>query len=103
MPKQIKRAGRGISVSSRIPEVAMLRGQNKSAAQITKSMGLSAATLNQRIIPALNIMQQVTKIIALHNQADFTDPQIATIMDVDESFVQLVLNDYQDNIDKWTA
>jgi len=108
MAKKAQRRGRpnggGISITTRIPEIARLRDQNKSAAQITKATGINAASLNQRVIPALNILHQVTKIIALHNcQADFTDPQIAAIMDVDESFVQLVLNDYQGNIEKWIA
>jgi len=106
MAKQTRRGrpnGGGISITSRIPEVARLREQNKSAAQITKATGINAASLNQRVIPALNVLRQVTKIIALHNQADFNDAQIAAIMNVDESFVQLVLNDYQDNIDKWIA
>lgn len=106
MAKQARRGrpnGGGISITTRIPEVARLRDQNKSAAQITKATGINAASLNQRVIPALNVLRQVTKIIALHNQADFHDGQIAAIMDVDESFVQLVLNDYQDNIDKWIA
>lgn len=106
MAKQARRGrpnGGGISITTRLPEVARLRDQNKSAAQITKATGVNPASLNQRYIPALNILRQVTKIIVLHNQADFTDPQIAAIMDVDESFVQLVLNDYQDNIEKWIA
>lgn len=107
MAKKAQRRGRpnggGITITTRIPEVARLRDQNKSAAQITKATGINAASLNQRVIPALNVLRQVTKIIALHNQADFTDVQIAAIMDVEESFVQLVLNDYQDNIDKWIA
>lgn len=102
-PQRGRPNGGGISITTRIPEVARLRGQNKSAAQITRATGINAASLNQRVIPALNVLRQVTKILALHHQAEFTDAQISASMDVDEAFVNLVINDYQDNIDKWIA
>ena len=107
MAKQPKKRGRpmggGLQISDRMSEVARLRDAGKSAKHIAKSTGASLPLINQRIIPSLNVMQQAVRILVLHNQADFNDAQIAAIMDVDESFVSLVLNTYQSNIDKWIA
>ncbi len=110
MAKKSQRRGRpngggssSTTITSRIVEVARLRDQNKSGAQISESTGINSASLNQRVIPALNNLRLVTKILALHNQADFNTTQIALILTVQESFVEFVIGDYHRNVDQWIA